>query len=186
MPDDTPAPSQPASRAGGLDMSRMPYQLPFPKEAATEIVVGSAIPDDERVWVPQMENVWFRPLCLNTLQGYWVNLLRVRKAGVLSRHRHPAPVHGYVLRGRWHYLEHDWVAEEGGFAFEPPGETHTLVVPEGCEEMATLFQVNGALVYVDQQGRAMGYDDVFTRLEGARRHYESAGVDPGYLDTLIR
>jgi hypothetical protein len=78
------------------------------------------------------------------------------------------------------------VAEEGGFAFEPPGETHTLVVPEGCEEMATLFQVNGALVYVEQDGTAIGYDDVFTRLEGTRRHYESAGVDPGYLDTLIR
>ena len=42
-----------------------PYQLPFPKEAAKEIVVESAIPTDERLWVPQAENVWFRPLCLN-------------------------------------------------------------------------------------------------------------------------
>ena len=42
-----------------------PYQLPFPKEAAKEIVVESAIPKDERLWVPQAENVWFRPLCLN-------------------------------------------------------------------------------------------------------------------------
>jgi hypothetical protein len=52
--------------------------------------------------------------------------------------------------------------------------------------MVTLFQVNGALVYVDQQGGALGYDDVFTRLEGARRHYASVGVDAGYLDTLTR
>ena len=34
-----------------------PYQLPFPKEAAREIVVESAIPKDERLWVPQAENV---------------------------------------------------------------------------------------------------------------------------------
>lgn len=34
-----------------------PYQLPFPKEAAKEIVVESAIPKDERLWVPQAENV---------------------------------------------------------------------------------------------------------------------------------
>jgi hypothetical protein len=27
---------------------------------------------------------------------------------------------------------------------------------------------------------------VFTRLEGTRRHYESAGVDPEYLESLIR
>jgi len=31
-----------------------------------EIAV-QAIPDDERVWVLQAENVWFRPLMLNTV-----------------------------------------------------------------------------------------------------------------------
>jgi 2,4'-dihydroxyacetophenone dioxygenase len=41
-------------------------------------------------------------------------------------------------------------------------------------------------VYVDQQGGAMGYDDVFSRLENTRRHYESTGVDSDYLETLIR
>jgi hypothetical protein len=30
-----------------------------------------------------------------------VNLLRVRGAGVLSRHRHAGPVHGWVLKGSW-------------------------------------------------------------------------------------
>src|ERR1700743_2872798 len=108
-----------------------PYQLPFPKEAQQEIVVPFAIPTDERVWVPQAENVSFRPLCLNASQGYWMNLLRVRKSGVLSRHRHPQPVHGYVIKGRWRVLEPDWVAQEGGYVYEAPGETATLVVDEG-------------------------------------------------------
>ncbi len=49
-----------------------------------EIAVA-AIPDDERVWVPQAPDVWFRPLLLNTVSGGWCNLLRVRKSGVLSR-----------------------------------------------------------------------------------------------------
>ena len=35
-----------------------------------EIVVA-AVPDDERVWVPQADDVWFRPLMLNTLNGQW-------------------------------------------------------------------------------------------------------------------
>ncbi|MEM7567738.1 MAG: 2,4'-dihydroxyacetophenone dioxygenase family protein, partial [Pseudomonadota bacterium] len=112
------------------DDARTPYQLPFPKDAQEEIVIPGAVAQDERIWVPQGENVAFRPLCLNRSQGYWMNLLRVRKSGVLSRHRHPQPVHGFVLKGRWHYLEHDWVAEEGSYVFEPPGETHTLVVPD--------------------------------------------------------
>ena len=41
-----------------------------------------AIPDDERVWVPQAPDVWFRPLLLNTVSGGWCNLLRVRCSGV--------------------------------------------------------------------------------------------------------
>ena len=135
----------------------MPYQLPFPKDALAEIVIPDDVPQDERLWVPQADNVWFRPLCLNRSQGYWVNLLRVRKAGVLSRHRHPQPVHGFVLKGRWRYLEHDWVAEAGSYVFEPPGETHTLVVPDDVDEMITLFQVNGIMYYVDPWGAGIGY-----------------------------
>ena len=113
---------------------RIPYQYPNLPDALPEIVIPKAIPEDDRLWVPQAENVWFRPLCLNRSQGYWMNLLKVRRAGVLSRHRHPQSVHGFVLKGRWHYLEHDWMAEEGSYVFEPPGETHTLVVPEGVED----------------------------------------------------
>ena len=96
-----------------------------------EIAV-QAIPDDERVWVPQAPEVWFRPLLLNTVTGSWCNLLRVRKSGVLSRHIHPSWVTGYVIKGSWRYLEHDWVAREGAFVYEPPGEIHTLVVDEAA------------------------------------------------------
>ena len=61
-------------------------------------IAQQAIPDDERVWVPQAPGVWFRPLLLNTVTGSWCNLLRVRKAGVLSRHIHPSWVTGLVLK----------------------------------------------------------------------------------------
>lgn len=175
----------PTSRESA-DEARMPYQLPMPAEAQTEIVVPGVIPEDERIWVPQAERVWFRPLCLNVSQGYWVNLLRVTRAGVLSRHRHPNPVHGYVLRGRWYYLEHDWVAHENSYVFEPPGETHTLVVPDDCAEMVTLFTVHGALMYVDPDGRSIGYDDVFTRIEKYREHFERVGLGADHVRQFIR
>ena len=177
----TPAPPVPAD-----DPARMPYQLPMPAEAKAEIVIPFAVPQDERVWVPQAANVWFRPLCLNVSQGYWTNMLRVRKSGVLSRHRHPAPVHGYVIRGKWRYLEHDWVATEGSYVFEPPGETHTLVVPDDVEEMITYFQVNGVMYYVDPWGKATGYEDVFTKIDMCRRHFTDVGLGPDYVDQFIR
>lgn len=164
----------------------IPYQLAMPAEAADDLVVAPAVPEDDRIWVPQAENVWFRPLCLSASQGYWVNLLKVRRAGVLSRHRHPNPVHGFVLKGRWHYLEHDWEAVEGGYVYEPPGETHTLVVPEDVEEMITLFQVNGTMLYVDPWGKVEAYEDVFTKIAMCRAHYEAAGLGADYVDRFVR
>ncbi len=153
---------------------------------APKEVVAAVMPDDERVWVPQMKDVWFRPLLLNTLQGQWCNLLRVRKSGVLTKHLHPAPVHGYVIKGRWYYLEHDWVAETGSYVFEPPGEIHTLTVPEDCEEMITFFNISGCMIYLDDNNKQIGMEDVFTKIDMCRRHYAAVGLGADYVDQFIR
>jgi len=145
-----------------------------------------AIPDDERLWVPQEPNVWFRPLLLNTSAGMWTNLLKVRKAGVLSRHRHPAPVHGYVIKGSWRYLEHDWVAHAGMYVFEPPGEMHTLVVDDDVEEMITFFNISGALIYYNSEGVCTGHDDVHTKLEMCRAHFIKVGLGADYINQFVR
>ena len=166
--------------------AKIPYQLAMPQNALPEIVIPSAIPEDEKLWVKQAENVYFRPLCLNASQGYWMNLLKVTKSGVLSRHRHPNAVHGFVLKGRWHYLEHDWEAKEGSYVYEPPGETHTLVVPEDVEEMITFFQVNGIMSYVDPWGKLLGYEDVFTKIDLCRKHFINIGLGENYVDQFIR
>lgn len=78
------------------------------------------------------------------------------------------------------------MAEEGSYAFEPPGETRTLVVPDDCAEMITFFIVHGSLMYVDPEGKATGYDDGFTRLELAARHYEKVGLGRDYVKRLLR
>ncbi|MET0203552.1 MAG: 2,4'-dihydroxyacetophenone dioxygenase family protein [Casimicrobiaceae bacterium] len=150
-----------------------------------EIAVG-AIPDDERVWVPQAPDVWFRPLLLNTVTGGWCNLLRVRRAGILSRHRHPMAVVGYVIKGRWKYLEHPWTAEAGSFVYEPPGEIHTLTVPDDCAEMITFFNIAGAMIYVDADGRQTGYEDVWTKIDMCRAHYAATGLGATFVEQFVR
>lgn len=149
-------------------------------------VAVTAVPDDERVWVPQAKDVWFRPLLLNTVTGAWCNLLRVRKSGVLHRHRHPSAVFGYVIKGSWRYLERDWIATEGSFVYEPPGDIHTLVVDEGVPEMITFFNITGAMIYLDPDGRVVGYEDVFTKIDMCRRHYQEVGLGGAYLDQFVR
>jgi 2,4'-dihydroxyacetophenone dioxygenase len=172
----------------GIDRSKVAYQRPQPAGMLADVFLGGALDldGDEADWAPQAEGVAFRPLLLSVSQGYYVNLLRVRRAGVLSRHRHSGPVHAFTLRGSWRYLEHDWVAKAGDYAFEPPGETHTLVVPDEVEEMITLFHVTGGYTYVDPYGAALGYEDVFTKLANLRQHYESLGLGAAHADRLIR
>ena len=91
-----------------------------------------------------------------------------------------------TLKGRWHYLEHERWAEQGSYSFETPGDIHTLEVPERVEEMITLFHVTGAYIYVDPNGKAVGVEDVFTKLEAARKHYEAVGLGTDYVDRFIR
>lgn len=145
--------------------------------------------DDERLWIPYGEGTWFQACQFNVTSGGYSLVLKVLPGKGLNPHYHSSPVYGYTLRGTWHYLEHDWVAHPGSFIFEPAGEVHTLVVPADAKEpMMTFFVVQGGLIYVDQvkEGRFVGYDDGFTMLELARKHYRQVGLDPKALDEMIR
>lgn len=170
------------------DEEAVAYQgEPLPNTIEDLVQLGALdLECDERLWVPQSAGVVFRPLLLAVSQGYFVNILRVRRSGIVSRHRHAGPVHAFTLRGRWHYLEHTWWAEENGYAFESPGDIHTLEVPEDVSEMATLFHVTGAYIYVDVDGNVIGMEDVFSKIENARRHYEAVGLGADYVDRFIR
>ena len=159
--------------------------IPLPPEAVPEIVNHTAA-DDERMWMRMSEHVVSRPLLFNVTQGWWVNLTKASRAGVVSRHRHPAPVTGYTLDGSWGYLEHDWVARKGTFIFEPPGETHTLVVHPEAGHMLTLFHNFGPVLYVDEQGKQTGFEDVFTRLARYKKHCVAAGLGEDFVKRITR
>ena len=83
-------------------------------------------------------------------------------------------------------LFRDWIAEEGSFVYEPPGEVHTLTVPADCAEMITFFNISGAMIYLDADGGTIGYEDVFTKLEMCRRHYTAVGLGADYVDAFVR
>ena len=95
-------------------------------------------------------------------------------------------VTGYVIKGRWRYLEHDWIAEEGSFVYEPPGEIHTLAVPDDCTEMITFFNISGAMIYLDAHDKVIGYEDVWTKIDMCRTHYERVGLGGEHVRQFIR
>ncbi|HVG87838.1 MAG: 2,4'-dihydroxyacetophenone dioxygenase family protein [Gaiellales bacterium] len=149
-----------------------------------ELVVRT--PDDERVWIEIEPNVWFRPLFFDMNSGSHGEVLRVRRGGTLSRHRHPSPVHGYVLKGSWRYLEHTWTASEGAYVFEPPGEVHTLTVDGEHDEMQTVFIICGPVLYIDDNDAVVHVEDNIGLIEQARDHYETVGLGADFVDQFIR
>ena len=169
-----------------LDTTEKKYSTLIPQDMTDELFWKDGLtPDDERLWVANGPGRWSRPLCLNVSQGYWVHITKVTKAGVVSRHRHPAPVHGFVIEGKWRYLERDWVATAGSYLYEPPGDVHTLVVDEG-DTMTTLFHNTGALLYCDEHGKTIGSTDVFDRVKAARNHFEEVGLGADFVKRFIR
>lgn len=160
-------------------------RIPLPEHAVPELIFHTD-EDDDRAWMPISERVWARPMLFNVGAGSWVTMLRAEGPGVVSRHRHPAPVTGYTLDGAWGYLEHDWTARPGSFLYEPAGETHTLVVDPKVGHMKCLFHNFGPLIYVDGEGAQVGYDDVFTRLEKFKAHYRGNGLGESFATDLIR
>jgi 2,4'-dihydroxyacetophenone dioxygenase len=132
-----------------LDLVVREYAFP-------DIHIGAG--DDESPWVPFKENSFIRHLAFDVRSNMYANVLWVTKGGMLGRHRHRGRVFGYTVEGSWRYLEYDWIARPGSYVQESPGATHTLVSDEG---MKTIFWLNGALEFYDDNENLLETLDVF-------------------------
>ncbi len=52
--------------------------------------------------------------------------------------------------------------------------------------MITFFNIQGSMVYLDEQNKHVGYEDVFTKIDMCRAHYESVGLGADYVDQFVR
>jgi 2,4'-dihydroxyacetophenone dioxygenase len=50
----------------------------------------------------------------------------------------------------------------------------------------TLFHVTGALLYCDPDGKVTGAEDVFTKLELAKKHYKDIGLGEDFVQQFVR
>jgi len=160
-----------------------------PNRRSREHFITNINLEDERLWVPYADGVWFQPCGFNVTSGGFSVVLKGLPGSMVGTHYHVGTVHGYTMRGHWRYLEHDWIAKPGTYIYEPAGEAHTLVITEDSPEpMMTLFVVGGGLIYLDKavNGGFAAYEDGFTLLELTRKYYREAGLDAGQLDLLVR
>jgi 2,4'-dihydroxyacetophenone dioxygenase len=119
----------------------------------------------EALHIPANDTPWFpygqsgcevQLIQADPTTGQWIAKLRGPAGGNLGIHRHYGSVLGFTLRGGWQYLEHEWVSRTGDLVQETPGSVHTLVL---AEETEILFIIDGALEYLDSQGRTLAHED---------------------------
>lgn len=62
----------PVVTSSNIDRRKIPYQLPQPTGMVDDLALSGALDldGDEQEWVPQSEDVAFRPLILNVTAGY--------------------------------------------------------------------------------------------------------------------
>ena len=63
---------------------------------------------------------------------------------------------------------------------QPPDDIHNHQVPEGVEEMT------GAYIYVSETGEAEAIEDVFSKIDNARKQYAQIGLGENFVDQFIR
>ena len=49
-----------------------------------------------------------------------------------------------------------------------------------------MFQVNGAMIYVDPDGGVLGYEDVFSKIDLCRAHYAAVGLGEDFVAQFMR
>ena len=160
-----------------------------PEQRRRDYFIAATDLENDRLWVPYVDGVWFQPCCFDVTAGGFSLVLKGLPGAKVGAHYHVGTVHGYTMRGRWRYLEHDWVATPGTYIHEPAGEVHTLLIPEDSPEpMVGFFVVSGGLVYLDkaEAGVFAAYEDGFTLLEFTRKYYAESGLDQSKLDAMIR
>lgn len=135
---------------------------------------------DDIPWVPYTDGISVKPIRLNRRTGIWANLTKVEGGMKINRHYHVNPVTGFVLEGSWYYEEHDWVAREGTFVWEPPGDMHTLISND--EGTITMFTLEGALLYVDDDDNVVGFDDCLAHMKKYHDYCSEVGIEPVDLD----
>lgn len=140
--------------------------------------VNAPVEHERLPWVPWMEGLRAKVLRCNLATNEYTLLIDFEPGVELPRHKHMGGVHAFTLSGRWHYLEYDWIAEAGSYAFEPAMSVHTLkVLDDNTENTLVLFTIQGGLVLLDDNDAVWWYEDAEGMLKLYRDGCEIHGLE---------
>jgi hypothetical protein len=103
-----------------------------------------------------------------------VLLVKASPHARMPRRHQGGTVIACTIKGRWKYLEHDWVAEPGSIVYSGPGECKTAQALD--EDILVLKVVVGDLAFMDDRGEVLAIENHETGLHRYKEHCRLAGI----------
>lgn len=128
-------------------------------------------------FTPHSATVKVKLLKVDPVTGQAITMLKVPGGEGLGVHDHHGTVIVYTLQGAWRYLEHEWTARAGDLVYETAGSRHTFVAEPG-EEVVAFVMIEGALEFIDPEGRSLGLESWKTFLERYYRFCDEHRLRP--------
>ena len=128
-------------------------------------------------FTPYSAAVKVKLLKVDRVTGQAVTMLHVPAGEGLGVHNHYGTVIVYTVQGAWRYLEHDWIAKAGDLVYETAGSQHTFLAEPG-EDVVAFIVLEGALEFIDPQGKSIGLENWKTFLERYYTFCDENGLRP--------
>jgi 2,4'-dihydroxyacetophenone dioxygenase len=128
-------------------------------------------------FTPYSDQVFLKLMHIDLVRGEVVAALKAPGGAILGTHNHYGRVLVYTVQGSWRYAEHDWVAKPGDFVYEVANTQHTFIAEPG-EDVVVFVAVEGALDFLDENGRSVGVETARTFLERYHAYCAEHGIEP--------
>lgn len=137
-------------------------------------VVASYIDPESLPWIDWSDEHKIKVIRLNPSTGQIVFFIKSKPGAILPIHFHPGTVIVYTVQGRWTYDE-GWEAKKGDIAYETAGSTHRPRML-GNEDVIVFAVVEGALVFLDDEGKVTEIENWQSLLKRYRDHCVKHGI----------
>src|SRR2546425_875201 len=92
-----------------------------PNQRSREHFITNIKLEDDRLWVPNADGVWFQPCSFNVTSGGFSFVLKGPPGSMVGIPYHVGPVHGYPMRGHWQSRKHAGIPNPGTYIYDPAG-----------------------------------------------------------------
>ena len=142
----------------------------------------------DKYWVKECDGLWFKPVRLDAIHGYYTGYWYADRASVGGQHYHSGSTHGISLYGKMIFTDKNdnvITVESNEYFYIPPGVTHKAEIIADPKGFLFYSTVEGDIIYFDDDGRPKNKIDVFDYIDLLEQHFQENNLNKDKLSKLI-